>query len=380
MAWDDPGGNRDPWGGRKNEGPPDLDEVVKKLQARLSKVFGGAGGGPRPSGGSYLTIVAVLIVMALIFECSYVIQAGQRGVVLRFGKHVATLQPGWSLRFPRPIEYVEKVNADLVQSTTHKAAMLTRDENIVDVELEVQYKIKDTENGPADYLFDVRQPEDALNEATEAAVREIIGANTMDFVLTAGRSQIAAQTKLALQKILDDYGTGLVVNAVNIKSAKPPEEVKAAFDDAIKAREDQQRLINEAEAYKNEIIPKARGAAARKIANAEAYKSQIVANAEGDTSRFTQLLTEYHKAPEVMRERMYLDTMQSVLDNSSKVLMTGNSANQLLYLPLDKMMQQVGKGTVAPESSAGGASSSDSVPAVLPDSRDRSGDRDRSRK
>lgn len=378
MAWDDPGGSRDPWGGRKNEGPPDLDEVVKKLQARLSRVFG-SGGSPHLGGGSYFTVVVVLIVVALFFECSYVIQAGQRGVVLRFGRHVATLQPGWSLRFPRPIEYVDKVNADLVQSTTHKAAMLTRDENIVDVELEVQYKIKDTQNGPADYLFNVRQPEDALNEATEAAVREIIGANTMDFVLTAGRSQIAEQTKEALQKILDDYGTGLIVNAINIKSAKPPEDVKAAFDDAIKAREDEQRLINEAEAYKNEIVPKARGAAARKIAEAEAYKSQVVSRAEGDASRFTQLLTEYHKAPAVTRERMYLDTMQSVLNNTSKILMTGNTANQLIYLPLDKMMQQAGTGSAPAEKSATGSQSSDTPPVIVPDFRDRSDDRDRSR-
>ena len=378
MAWDDPGGSRDPWGGRKHEGPPDLDEVVKKLQARLSRVFG-SGGSPHLGGGSYFTVVVVLIVVALFFECSYVIQAGQRGVVLRFGRHVATLQPGWSLRFPRPIEYVDKVNADLVQSTTHKAAMLTRDENIVDVELEVQYKIKDTQNGPADYLFNVRQPEDALNEATEAAVREIIGANTMDFVLTAGRSQIAEQTKEALQKILDDYGTGLVVNAINIKSAKPPEDVKAAFDDAIKAREDEQRLINEAEAYKNEIVPKARGAAARKIAEAEAYESQVVSRAEGDASRFTQLLTEYHKAPAVTRERMYLDTMQSVLNNTSKILLTGNTANQLIYLPLDKMMQQAGKGPAPAEKSATGSQSSDTPPVIVPDFRDRSDDRDRSR-
>lgn len=334
MSWDDQNG-RAPWGRRDDDGPPDLEEMVQRMQEKLSRLFGGGRG--RATGGNaatYLPLLLLFAVFVLVMECAYVIQPGERGVVLRFGRHVATLTPGLSLRLPRPIEHVEKVNADLVQSMTHKASMLTRDENIVDIELEVQYKVR--ENEVDHYLFKVRGPEGTLRQATEASVREIIGGNTMDFILTDGRNQIARSIKETLQRILDDYQCGLQVNAVNIRSAKPPDEVKAAFDDAIKAREDEQRLINEAEAYKNDILPKARGAAARQQADAEAYKAKVIAQAEGDTARFTQLLEQYRHAPEVTRQRLYLETMEAVLGNLSRVIINDSGARPLLYLPLEK--------------------------------------------
>lgn len=340
MAWDEPGG-RDPWSGRQGEGPPDLDEAVRRMQDRLGKLFGGGGRGPRRGDtgrgrGAYLPIIALLAALALLYEMFYVVQAAELGVVLRFGRYVTTLAPGPSLRLPRPIEYVEKVSADLVQSTAHRASMLTSDENIVDVELEVQYRITDVKA----YLFNARGPDDTIRQATEAAVREIVGANTMDFVLTGGRTQISLTTKDALQSIVDQYGTGLQVNVVNIKSAKPPDDVKAAFDDAIKAREDEQRLINEAEAYSNEVIPKARGAAARQIADAEAYRSRVTAQAKGDAARFSQLLEQYRKSPEVTRNRLYIEAMESVLGNTSKVLVEEGAGQSLFYLPLDRLVQR----------------------------------------
>ena len=336
MSWDDQN-NRDPWGRRDDDGPPDFEEMVRRMQEKFSRLFGSGKAGARGTGGNsgaHLPLLFLFAVFVLVMECAYVIQPGERGVVLRFGRHVATLTPGLSLRLPRPIERVEKVNADLVQSMTDKASMLTRDENIVDIELEVQYKVR--ENEVDRYLFKVRGPEGTLRQATEASVREIIGGNTMDFILTDGRNQIARSIKETLQRILDDYQCGLMVNAVNIKSAKPPDEVKAAFDDAIKAREDEQRLINEAEAYKNDILPKARGAAARAQADAEAYKAKVIAQAEGDGSRFTQLLEQYRRAPEVTRQRLYIETMESVLGSLSRVIINESAARPLLYLPLEK--------------------------------------------
>ncbi|MGQ0656609.1 MAG: FtsH protease activity modulator HflK [Chromatiales bacterium] len=344
MAWDEPGGgSRDPWGGKQQDGPPDLDEVVRRMQERLRNLFGGrrgrnggSGGAPGRSPAAFLPLILIIGGLVLLANMFYIVQPGERGLVLRFGAYVVTLEPGWTIRLPPPIERVEKVNADLVRSMTHKAAMLTRDENIIDIELEVQYKIKDVHA----YAFKVRDPDETIRRATEAAVREIVGANTMDFALTEGRLQIAVSTRDTLQGILDQYQTGLVVNVVNIKAAKPPEEVKAAFDDAIKAREDEQRLINEAEAYKNEIIPKARGTAARHRAEAEAYMAQVTARAEGDASRFTQLVGQYQRAPEVTRERLYLEALEAVLGNTTKVIVDTRAGNQILYLPLDKLVQR----------------------------------------
>ena len=337
MAWNEPGGHRgkDPWGDRDREGgPPDLDEVAQKVSDKLGRFFGGRGGG---EGSAGVWLVGLLVLAAyLVWDMCYIIQPPERGVVLRFGKYAATLEPGLTLRLPRPIEFVEVANVDQIRSVNHKASMLTQDENIVDIELAVQYKIKEVK----DYIFNVLAPDMTLEQATESAIRRVIGKNKMDFILTEGRAEVAAGIKDVIQDTLDEYQAGFQITSVNMQPAKPPEEVKSAFDDAIKAREDQQRLINEAEAYTNDIIPKARGAAARLIEEANAYKARVVAQSQGESNRFSQLLTEYEKAPAVTRQRLYLDAMESVLANSSKVLLDTKGGNNLVYLPIDKLMEQ----------------------------------------
>jgi len=346
MGWNEPpdGNNgKNPWGsngGKKNngDGPPDLDEIVRKMQQSLGGIFGnkssnGAGNG----GGAKLPIAFIIIALIawLTFDSFYAVDEQQRGVVLRFGEHVADLQPGLSLRFPRPIEKVIKVNVGQLRSITHKANMLTQDENIVDVEVAVQWKIRD----PAAFLFNLYAPAATLRQVTESAVREVIGKSKLDFVLTEGRSEIAQRQEVLIQEIMDHYRSGIVIAKVEMQSAKPPEEVKAAFDDAIKAREDEQKSVNQAEAYKNDIIPKARGGAARLREEASGYKAKVIAKAEGEASRFEQLLAEYQRAPEVTRQRLYIDAMESVLSSSSKVLIDSDSGNSLMYLPIDKLLE-----------------------------------------
>ena len=350
MGWNEPpGGNngKDPWGskgGRKNsgDGPPDLDEIVRKMQQSLGGIFGRtSSNGSANGGGSSLPVAFILIaIMAwLVFDSFYAIDEQERGVVLRFGEHVADLPPGLSLRFPRPIEKVIKVNVGQLRSISHQATMLTQDENIVDVEVAVQWKIRD----PADYLFNLLAPAATLRQVTESAVREVIGKSKLDFVLTEGRSEIAQRQEVLIQEIMDIYKSGVVIAKVEMQTAKPPDEVKAAFDDAIKAREDEQKSVNQAEAYRNDTIPKARGGAARLREEANAYKAKVIAMAEGEASRFEQLLAEYQLAPEVTRQRLYLDAIESVLSNSSKVLIDSENSNSLMYLPIDKLMERRGE-------------------------------------
>jgi membrane protease subunit HflK len=391
MAWDEPDGNdrdkdrgaRDPWsGGRRSDGPPELEEVVRKLQEQLRRLFGsgdgknsgngGSGSGPQPTWATYLPILVLVGAAVLLSQMFYNIGPGERGVVTRFGRYIDTLDPGWAIRLPRPIERVEKVSADLVQSAQTKASMFTQDGNIVVIDVEVQYRIKNAK----DYLFSVKAPDELLRQATEASLREIVGATPIDTVFTEGRQQIAQSTKDNLQAILDQHSSGLLVNQVNIRDAKPPEEVKEAFDDAIKAGQDFDRLINEAEAYRNEVVPKARGAAARQRAEAEAYKAQVTARAEGDANRFRQLVTQYQRAPEVTRQRMYLETMESVLSNTSKVVVDTKAGNQMLYLPLDKLMQ--GSRSPAPQSSAAPKVEEDLTTELL-NAKGASTDRERER-
>ncbi len=347
MGWNEPpdGNNgKNPWGnngGKKNngDGPPDLDEIVRKMQEGLGGIFGkkssnGAGDGGRAALPTAFIFIA--LIAWLTFDSFYAIDEQERGIVLRFGEHVADLQPGLSLRFPRPIEKVIKVNVGQLRSITHKASMLTQDENIVNVEVAVQWKIRE----PADFLFNLYAPSATLRQVTESAVREVIGKNELDFVLTEGRSEIAQRQEVLIQEIMDLYKSGIVIAKVEMQSAKPPEEVKAAFDDAIKAREDEQKSVNQAEAYRNDVIPKARGAAARLREEASGYKAKVIAKAEGEASRFEQLLTEYQRAPEVTRQRLYLDAIESVLSSSSKVLMDSDSGNSLMYLPIDKLLER----------------------------------------
>ena len=345
MAWNEPDGdNRDPWGQRRpDQGPPDLDEVMRKFQQRLNGLFGkkgtgGSGRSNRGEGGGPLFFGALAVAVGvLVFLLSfYRIEAQERGVVLRFGKEVAVLMPGPHLRWPRPIEQVITVDVDAIREFTVDATMLTQDENIIDIELATQYRI----DSVIDYLFQVSDPDDSVRQVTESAVREIIGKNTLDFVLTEGRSQIAAKVSELLQSIINNYKTGIIVTSVNMQPAKPPEEVKAAFDDAIKAREDEQRKINEAEAYRNEVLERAQGEGDRLRLQAEAYKEQMMARAEGEASRFGQILTEYEAAPEVTRERLYIETMEHILSDTTKVILDVDSGNSMMYLPIDQIVRQ----------------------------------------
>jgi len=380
MAWNEPGGGddknndkeKDPWGGggKKNneEGPPDLDQIVKDVQNKVTNIFGGkkggGGGGSSGSGssdgGPSSTAIGILIGMVFLFWMAsgiYIIEPAERGVVLRFGSFVDTTGPGPHWRFPYPIDKVEVVDVDQIRnvevgyrsgggrdanSVPQESLMLTQDENIVDIKFAVQYRVKLAD----EYLFSVRDPDTTLRQATESAIREAIGKSKMDFVLTQGQSDIATRTQEIVQEILDAYKTGLEVTSVNLQSAQPPEEVRGAFEDAIRAREDQQRLINNAEAYSNDIIPKARGGAARQLEEANGYKARVVAQAEGEASRFSQLLTEYSAAPEVTRDRLYLETIESVMGNTTKVMVDVEGGNNLLYLPLDKLMGQNGQSRV----------------------------------
>jgi membrane protease subunit HflK len=343
MAWNEPGGNgdKDPWGNRGNQGPPDLDEVFRNFQKKFGSLFGGKGGGRggRGSGKGGNIGIGIVIAIVLAFWMAtgfYIVEEAERGVVLRFGKHVDTTQSGLHWHLPTPIESVTKVDVTKVQPVPLRATMLTQDENIVDIEGTIQYQVADA----TAYLFNVRTPEISLSQAAESALRESIGQSKMDFVITEGRGQIAFQVENNIQEIMNGYGTGIKVIKVNILNAKPPEAVKDAFDDVTQAREDEVRLRNEAESYRNEVMPKARGAAARLREEADAYKKEVIAKAEGEAERFTQLLKEYRKAPAVTRDRLYLDMMESVLANSSKVMVDVQGSNNLLYLPLDKLMSR----------------------------------------
>ena len=337
MAWNEPGGgNKDPWGGGGNDGPPDLDELARKMRDRMNKFFGGKGGGSGGKGtGMPLNfgMLAIVAVLAWVLFGIYIIEPAERGVVLRFGKFHTITGPGphWIMR---GIDTVDKVDVDNLRTISHRAKMLTRDENIVQVEVAVQYQVRNAEN----YLFQVRDPDYTLQEAAESALREVIGGIKMDDFLSGGRGAIVQQTKDLTQSILDKYKAGLMITSVNLQDPQPPEEVQGAFEDAIKAREDEQRYRNQAEAYALDILPKARGDATRMREAAMAYRDKVIANAEGEASRFSQTLVEYEKAPEVTRKRMYIETMEYVLANNSKVLMQVTNGNNLMYIPLDKLM------------------------------------------
>jgi membrane protease subunit HflK len=357
MSWNEPGGDKkDPWSGRGDQkGPPDLDEVIRSWQEKLGGIFGGGRGGGEGSSGGPIKGLGLLAAGAVVLwglTGFYIVDAGNQGVETRFGKYTITTQPGLNWHFPAPIEQVEIINVkqqryievgyrsagseQALGSVPKEALMLTKDENIVDVRLAVQYQVKDAKQ----FLFNVANPVATLKQATESAERGVIGSSKMDFVLTEGRSEIVAQIKKEIQDIMDSYQSGIQVTSVNLQDAQPPEQVQNAFEDAIKAREDQQRLINEAEAYSNDVVPKARGAAARKIQEAEGYKEQVIARAEGEVNRFSKLLAEYKKAPEVTRQRLYLEAMESVLNESNTVVVDVKGGNNVLYLPIDKMTQQ----------------------------------------
>lgn len=365
MAWNDNGGN--PWQRNARQGPPDLDDLFGKLFRRLfgsGRGGGGGGGGRRWSVGTG-SILLVLLILWLL-SGFYIVEASERGVVLRFGKHERTTMPGPGWHIPYPIESVEVVNVTGNRSVEKRTTMLTQDENIVELKFSVQYRLKNAE----DYLFNVENPDIEFDRACrfksticgvlDSAIRTVVGRNNMDYILREGRAEIASRTMTLMQEILDAYGTGIEILTVNLEDSQPPNAVQDAFQDATKAREDMERFKNEAQAYANEVLPQARGEAARMLEDAKAYRAQVIANAEGEASRFTQLLTEYRKAPEVTRQRMYLQAVESVLSNTSKVMVDVDKGSNMLFLPLDRILEQRGS-TRPPKSSTldrqGGSSS-----------------------
>jgi modulator of FtsH protease HflK len=396
MSLNDHGWGNQPGGGNKggNQGPPDLEELWRDFNRRLSGLLnrkgGGDGGGdggnrmpsfsPRQFGGGIGLLVALVAVIWLA-SGFYIVDASQRGVVLQFGSFKEATEPGLRWRLPWPIQSHEVVNLSGVRTVEvgyrgsektkvlKEALMLTDDENIVSVQFAVQYLLKDVQA----YLFKNRHPDDAVIQAAETAIREIVGKSKMDFVLYEGRDVIAASTQKLIQDILDRYETGIQVRSVSMQSTQPPEQVQAAFDDAVKAGQDKERHKNEGQAYANDVIPRAKGAASRLQQESEGYRSRLVATAEGDASRFKQILTEYSKAPEVTRQRLYLETMQQVYANTSKVMVDAKGSGNLLYLPLDKLMQAaattaaavVSDTPVAAAARLGGAAVSNEVPPQM---------------
>ncbi|MBS02090.1 MAG: FtsH protease activity modulator HflK [Gammaproteobacteria bacterium] len=342
MAWNEPGGNKDkdPWG-NNDQGPPDLDEAFKNLKNNVTSLFGGGRQRPGSGGGSGLNrgLLAVAVAIVLIawgLLGVYTVDQAERGVVLRLGKKLdEVVMPG--LRWNPPlIDERFIVNVEQVRSIAHDAEMLTEDENIVRVNMKVQYKIGNIQ----DYVLLVNNPENSLRQAMESALRHVVGSSEMHGVLTEGRAELAIDVEQRLQGYIDTYGTGLQIEQVIIEDTQPPEAVKEAFDDVIKAREDEQRFRNEADAYANKIVPEARGEAARQIEEANGYREQVIAQANGEAERFNKLYAEYELAPEVTRQRLYLDSLESVMKNSTKVMVDVDGGNNLLYLPLDKLVQQ----------------------------------------
>lgn len=347
MAWNEPGGNqngKDPWGNnnRGNQGPPDLDEALKQLLNKLNGLFGsGSGGGNSgdnsngQSFGGVALILVVLLIVFLGFKSVYTIDEQERGVVLQLGKYNRTLDPG--LQFVIPVfETVIPVNTTNVRNAELKQEMLTQDENVVEVELNVQFTVSD----PVSFALRVENPEGSLRHAAESALRHEVGSTDLNPIMTDGRRLLADNVRSRLQDYMNTYQTGINVSIVNVKEARAPAAVQAAFDDVQKANLDKERFVNEAQAYANTVVPEARGASQRMLEEANAYKEQVIARATGQAVRFKKLLVEYDKAPEVTRERLYLDAISSVYSNSSKVLVDVEGGNNMMYLPLDQIMQR----------------------------------------
>jgi membrane protease subunit HflK len=339
------------WNDNNNQTPPELDEVIKDFKNKFNSTFGGKSSGntgaSKAAKGSFKYLV-ILVIIVWLLTGIYIVDPAERGVVLRFGAFQESTTQGPHWHIPYPVESVYKINVEQIRSAeigfrnvqnsysggvSSESLMLTKDENMVDVKLAVQYKVADAQA----FLFNVFQPELTLSHVVQSVIRQVVGDNTMDHVLTTGREQVALEVKSASQALLNEYNTGLMITAVTMQDAQPPVQLKAAFDDVVKAREDEQRYINEARAYANDIVPKARGASQRLIAEAEAYKSEVVSKSEGEAYRFTQILTEYTKAPGVTKERLYRETLEDVLSDTNKVIVDSNS-NSLMYLPIDQLI------------------------------------------
>jgi membrane protease subunit HflK len=386
------------WGkrGNSNGGPPDLDEIWRNVNRRVNNLFGrrgggdadGGGGGMRPAlpiGGAALLVALVVVVW--LASGFYIVDEGRRGVVTRFGKYTETTQPGPRWHLPFPVESVQVVDFSQVKTievgyrntpknkVEREATMLTDDENIVDIQFAVQYNLKSAE----DYVFKNNKPDQIVQYVAETAVREVVGKSKMDFALYEGREQIAKQTEQLMQQMLDRYETGVFVQKVTLQTVLPPDKVQAAFDDAVKAGQDRERLKNEGQAYANDVVPRARGMASRLLEEANGYTTEVVQKAEGDASRFRQILVEYQKAPNVTRDRLYLDMMQSVLGSSPKVVVDQKGGQgSLLYLPLDKLIQQAGPTVeVAPPATPPRAAEPPQAPADAPRGREALRSRER---
>ena len=391
------------WGKKNNEGPPDLDEILRKLQQKIAGLLGLRPRSPGPSGpagpgpgagpgmgaamGGGIIFIVLLIVAVWLASGFYIVEEGRRGVVLRLGKYLETTQPGPRWHIPYPIETVEVVNVSGVRTVEvgyrgnpknkqpQEALMLTDDENIVDVQFAIQYTLK----SPEDYLFNNRNADDNVLQSAETSIREVVGKSKMDFVLNQGRSEVAARVKVLMQQILDRYKTGILVTTVNLQGVQAPEQVQASFEDVVRAGQDRERFKNEGQAYANDVVPKARGVASRLFEEANGYRQSVVATAQGDTSRFRQILTEYERAPQVTRERIYLETMQQILGATTKVVVDQKGSQNMLFLPLGELMKLSSQNAAAlePRATAPEAASPPVVPEPLPTRREGMRSRER---
>ena len=337
MAWNESGNGKDPWK-RNDDEPNDLDQIIQNWQKRLSAILGGGGGGGgrsgSGSGGSFFLLF--LLVGAWIVTGFYRVDEAERGVVQRFGAYTETTMPGLHWHIPYPMEIVNKINANEVANYKYNTEMLTADQQYVFIDMTVQYRRTD----PVKYSFEVELPEETLQDVTESALREVVGTSELEVLIAARRDEIATRTKDVLQSTLDSYGAGLTITSISLETVNYPQAVQSSVDDAQKARNDSERYVLEADAYARDIIPKARGDAARVLEDARAYRDRVIADAEGEAGRFEALLTEYQKAPEVTRERLYIDAIEEVYGRSNKVILDAEGSGNLLYLPIDQLMQQ----------------------------------------
>lgn len=379
-------------GKKPSDGPPDLDQLWRDFNQRLNRLFGGKGGGrggndggiPGDARGAGIGagIIAIVIFFLWLVSGFFIVQEGQTGVVLSFGKYSHSTPPGFNWRWPYPIQQHETVNLSQVRTVEvgyrnnvrnkmpRESLMLTDDENIIDIQFAVQYRLKDA----SQWVFNNRDQEETVKQAAETAIREIVGKSKMDFVLYEGREKVAFDTSALMQKILDNYKIGVLVTNVTMQGVQPPEQVQASFDDAVKAGQDRERQKNEGQAYANDVVPKARGAASRLMQESEGYRARVVANAEGEASRFSKILVEYQKAPAVMRDRMYIEAMQQIFTSTTKVMVDTKANNSMIYLPLDKLIAQTAAESAAGQIPAAAAPVTEGLPAF---DSSRSGDRSR---
>ena len=379
MPWNEPGRNgggnnngQDPWKGGGGQQPPDLDEVFANVQKRLKQIVGGGNGGGQkttnssgPGIGGIVTLILVLAGIWVVWNSIHIIDEPERGVVLRFGEFTRTLQPGLNFTFPAPIETLEKVDISQVRSIENRTRMLTGDENLIELGFAVQFRVIE----PEKFLFNVLEPEQSLAEAADSSIREIVGTNNMDFVLEAGRSEVAVKARELLQEIVDRYDSGIVVNEFALQEVRPPTQVQDAFDDVVRAREDQLRFANQAQAYANQVVPEARGQAARVLEEAQAYRDSVIAQAEGEADRFVAVYNEYAQAPEVTRQRLYLQALEELYSTVPKVLLDTQSNDNILYLPLDRLTGGAAGQSVPPPPLVSQDASSSAQPSSNPRQR-----------